>query len=230
MPRELSIIIAPPERIQAIQEGRMTQFRQVIDLPADVQWRFLKWNDDGCALFFTDTNPSHGAIIKPRYLVGDELWCKEIYGWAMNSHGHQCLCYKADDGPIEPQMMRLWDTEQKKWVLEETEESAWPPDKWNSSHCMPKDFARLWRRVTAVKDPHQIQNISEEDAIAEGIRIVHLPHKVTLYHVADWPDPMAADIPRGAFYNLWNRLHPKPGERWEDHPWVWPTVFERIER
>ena len=73
-------------------------------------------------------------------------------------------------------------------------------------------------RVTAVKDPHQIQNISEKDAIAEGFKISGKDGRSQGY---PWTE---------IFRAVWDNLHPKPGERWEDNCWVFGYEIERIER
>lgn len=55
---------------------------------------------------------------------------------------------------------------------------------------------------------HDLQSITDEDIIAEGIRD---------------PDP---DIRRASFRALWDSIHNKRGERWEDNPPVIALRFE----
>jgi len=50
----------------------------------------------------------------------------------------------------------------------------------------------------------QVQEISEADAIAEGVA-----------SVAEYCD-------------LWNTIHRRPGTRWSDNPWVWVYSFELV--
>lgn len=218
-------LISCAEMVRAFLECRKSQTRRIEGLKVlnsePNRWKLWRTYYNPLEYVFEDLkSPNQNKIkfVKPRLQVGDHVYIKETYGWAWNGHGHECLCYKADDGPTEPQIMRLWDTEQKKWVLEETEESAWPPDKWISSRFMPKLVARLWYRVAAVIDPQQIQAISEEDAIAEGM----------LAEGTELSNHKHADNPIEQFAQLWNRLHPHPGERWQDNPWHFPYVLERI--
>ncbi len=103
---------------------------------------------------------------------------------------------------------------------------------------------RLWLRVLDVKEPQRIRDISEEDAIAEGIyshavraapplhsEVLYVAPGVTMTSVGGEREK---DVPchhtaRAAFRVLWDSLHKKPGERWEDNPWVFPYVFKIIE-
>ena len=100
--------------------------------------------------------------------------------------------------------------------------------KRKSSRFMPKWAARIWREVAAIKDPHRLQDISPEECIAEGIE-VSTAHGEPAYYLYDerlhyTPSPVES------FQTLWDRLHPEPGERWGDNPWVLPYVLKIQEK
>ena len=71
----------------------------------------------------------------------------------------------------------------------------------------------------------RLQEISEADAIAEGL--IRYPMEgpaglfVDCWH---WLAGMADEEKYGSAVNayraLWNSLRDKPGERWEDNPWI----------
>jgi hypothetical protein len=62
-----------------------------------------------------------------------------------------------------------------------------------------------------------LQDISEKDAIAEGIRIGMTSNYSAFYSCAD------------AFKSLWNSINAKRGFGWETNPFVWVYEFKRVE-
>jgi hypothetical protein len=93
--------------------------------------------------------------------------------------------------------------------------------KWRPSIHMPRWASRLTLNVTGVR-AERLQDISEEDAKAEGI---------FYRHGAGWfysLDSLAYGSARKAFFALWDSInadkHP-----WESNPWVWVYEFEVAE-
>jgi hypothetical protein len=76
---------------------------------------------------------------------------------------------------------------------------------------MPRWAARITLRLTDVRI-QRLQNITEEDAIAEGVRCG-----------IDCPDH------RIAFGRLWNLINARRGHPWERNDHVWALTFERTE-
>ncbi len=79
---------------------------------------------------------------------------------------------------------------------------------------MPREAARIFLRVTGVR-VERLQELTLKDAEMEGM---------------DLRGPMFTD-----FVRLWNSTvprHPNKFKRypyyWEDNPWVWVILFERI--
>lgn len=102
-----------------------------------------------------------------------------------------------------------------------------------NSLFLPKRFARIWLRVTDVRCEH-VQEISEEDAMAEGIveieRSIRIHGRMNGYGVAGTKPEDAAITARYAYADLWNFINTAPGTRWEDNPIIWAYTFERIEK
>jgi hypothetical protein len=86
---------------------------------------------------------------------------------------------------------------------------------WRPSLHMPKWAARIWLQVTAAR-VERLRDITAEQAIAEGMQSNLREHD-------------AVESLRNDFAYLWNGLA-KPGNRWDDNPWVWVVEFKRIEK
>jgi len=91
-----------------------------------------------------------------------------------------------------------------------------------------RESSRLTLRVTDVR-VERVQDISEEDARAEGVT-GHDPEPVdeggTIYA---WPGRSSAPCPRAHFAHLWDSINGRrPGCSWADNPWTWAVSFERV--
>lgn len=85
---------------------------------------------------------------------------------------------------------------------------------------MPRWASRLTLTVTDVR-VQRLQEISEADAIAEGVDTA----EAIMAAVIGLENPLPPNPVVGAYAQLWNTLHDKPGERWEDDPWVVAVSF-----
>jgi hypothetical protein len=88
--------------------------------------------------------------------------------------------------------------------------------RWKPSIHMPKKAARIFLKVTDVR-VERLQDITEEDAIAEGM-------SKTLV------DGVVFISAKGNFHVFWDSLNIKRGYGWDTNPWVWVIEFEKIER
>ena len=152
----------------------------------------------------------------PPYAVGDRLWVKE----GLVRSGAGGVVYQADRCPV------MVDGESLTW--------RWKRDKLPSIF-MPKWAARIRRTVTAVR-AERLQDISEEDAIAEGVGAG--------WDIAagepGWPDyghirvvaggttfsDITQDTARMSYATLWDSINAKRGFRWDDNPWLFAYTFE----
>jgi len=154
----------------------------------------------------TQTRRCHA---KPRYAVGDLLWCREsswIFGrWVENG--------KTAKG------MLAWTFEAVGETVRFDEQTRLPRMQLGyhrrPSIFMPKWATREWLEVTDVRQ-ERVQEISEEDAKAEGVSIE--------IDGANW-----MTYTRG-FHNLWDSINgKKPGWAWHDNPVIFAYTFKRIE-
>lgn len=216
--------------VRAILEGRKTQTRRVIKpQPCIDEMNNFCWN----GLNFgqgTGLQPHVQALASPIPSIrtkrvhcpygaaGDRLWVRETFAqW----HGQELFsgrpwpltAYRAGRSwingncPGYAQGETFWEAPDDK-----------PEDvKWRPPIFMPRSASRILLEVTDVR-VQRVQDIGEEDAIAEGI-----------------PDPAAveespaADDARNDFRDLWDSINAKRGFGWKANPWVWAITFRRIE-
>jgi hypothetical protein len=85
---------------------------------------------------------------------------------------------------------------------------------------MPRWASRITLRITDIR-VERLQNISEEDAKAEGCESPLTGAEAP----AAGPGVFLADE-RTSFAILWNKIN-GPGA-WDENPWVWAISFERL--
>jgi hypothetical protein len=134
------------------------------------------------APFPADDEPTIRCRVYPTFQPGARLWVKETSG-EIDAHGGKVLVYRADDPPEVP-------------------------ERWCPSIHMRRSWCRVVLEVVAVR-AQRLQDISAEDAIAEGIG--------------------AAEAPRLSFGLLWDSINgERDGCSWAANPWVWAITFRRV--
>lgn len=135
--------------------------------------------------------------------VGDRLWVRET--WQINHVDY-------DRGPIPKTRPTdadiLYRADGEFWEQFEIDEGG---SVWRPSIFMPRWASRLTLEIAAVR-VERVQDISEEDCIAEGIT---------------WPN-VDLCTPRGEFSRLWSEINAKRGYGWESNPYVWAISYRRI--
>jgi DNA-directed RNA polymerase subunit H (RpoH/RPB5) len=208
--------------VQAILDGRKTQTRRVVKpQPYTVRkgkaWQkdyVTVWSDDFFEIVTTDKHPETGQqIVKPIKCpygqAGDVLWVRETWAHTsqlnINSEDvNYGYVYKADGQPWE-------------------DYEGW---RWRPSIHMPREAARLFLRITNVR-VERLQEISEEDAINEGVERKH-GNALEIQWKCYGNDNAAFFSPSYSFRTLWQSINGP--ESWEANPWVWVVEFERISR
>ncbi len=105
--------------------------------------------------------------------------------------------------------------------FEDADGWLWEP-KWMPSTHMPKELARIWLEVTGVR-VERLQDISNEDAIAEGVnRIAHGREGSYYSAIRNEQHPKNWICLDDAFRELWEST----GGNWDANPWVWAIDFK----
>jgi len=204
--------------VKAILAGRKTQTRRVI---RDDWWRCLSPNDED----------DRAKALKqcPYGQPGDELWVRET--WALDE------VFDQRKGSEANELFTRW--------YRADESKAGPSNcndrcgRWRSSRFMPRWASRL-QLVIRDRRLQRLQEISEEDAIAEGARHRFAGRNQYGQEREGWsfedPHPIDANQQHGygrclgsarfAFGNGWNCLNAKRAP-WLSNPFVWAITFER---
>jgi hypothetical protein len=74
--------------------------------------------------------------------------------------------------------------------------------------------SRIELEITKIH-AERLQDITAQDALAEGVRESHF------HQPADW-----MDVDR--YHELWNSINAKRGFGWDTNPYVWVVEFKRI--
>ena len=200
-------IIFCGEMVRAILDGRKTQTRRIIKRPARLDARYYPLRAAGRYWWGYEGFSTGLELVSPYgYPLASRLWVRET--WAV---APIAIHYRADNGfvsfPDEPRLFEYASTK-----------------GWRPSIHMPRWASRLTLRVTDVR-VQRVQDISEEDAIAEGVERVGDRYKGYMQVFGEDYCPATA---KTAFSQLWEVLNAKRGYGWDANPWVWAISFERV--
>lgn len=220
---EKPILFSGP-MVRAILDGRKTVTRRVLkpqpEKTPSGTWH-VPWQVGGGSIMGPDATDRCIAIEMEQGLrteVGDRLWVREAWR----------TLQKFDD--LSPRHLA---DDRSKVTYEadpERKNTLWAFGRLRASMHMPRWASRLTLEVTGVK-VERLQEISEEDALAEGVcQFVEDGDKVGWGNLA--ADDRAAIVrstygsARQAFRHLWETINGE--EAWDTNPWVVAVSFERV--
>lgn len=154
-----------------------------------------------------NTNPE---VRCPYGLPGDRLWVRETHAIMSTDPGTVSVAYR-ERVPVDK---TLADTDGGLDVIYVSDPTAWQwasahidCERWRPSIFMPRWASRITLEITDVR-VQRLQEISEEDAVAEG-------------------RAMAPNAPCGYFPETWESIN---GEgSWDANPWVWALTFKKVQ-
>lgn len=207
--------------IRALLEGRKTQTRRVVKPQPPVGHVYV--GRVLCSTHRADEGKwtwavEQAAMLRDAHRVrcpygqpGDLLWVRETFrgargydGMPPSKWGNKPIWYSADGDPDA----------QRWWHLS---------DRGKPGIHMPRWASRLTLRITDVR-VERLQNISEADAIAEGISPKWEPgcSGRLMEAIGGFSFRPAAS----AYADLWESIN-GPGS-WDANPWVWAISFDVI--
>lgn len=215
--KERPILFSGP-MVRAIIEGRKIQTRRVYQ-PTHIArgCRTLRWENQSAEELMR-------VGICPYGLVGDRLWVRERWAEVM-----RCGCPKGGFGGViyhADEVVRHSIEEVNGGDRYRTEPCpAHAPvmvGRWRPSIHMPRWASRILVDVVSIR-AERVQDISEEDAIAEGIDAV--ANRVHTFPIAEDPRPLT--VRQRLYAMLWNSINGTTNP-WASNPWVWVVEFARV--
>jgi hypothetical protein len=212
--------------VKAILDGRKTQTRRNIKnvelRPSKNEGRFnFSYErktrfEAGVNLTLESLNLPFTGILDlcPYGKPGDLLWVRET--WLKLDRDHVITsqyAYKSNGDPNTEDLRKDYIKSGRNY-------------KWKPSIHMPKDAARIWLMVEEVR-VERLQDISEEDAIAEGIGTTNgIPVGLTSHYLDYLNNRNCYSSPFNSFQSLWASINGE--ESWNANPWVWVVKFRVI--
>lgn len=139
------------------------------------------------------------------YFIGRQLWVRETW------QGFRQVSYEYDEWE------EIENSEDRKnyegcwsWVYKADGKNF--PEKWFPSIHMPRWASRIQLEITDIR-VERLQDISEEDALAEGTTPAYIGNGLSEMYIT-------------AFKELWCEIN--GADSWNENPWVWVVEFERI--
>lgn len=201
-----------------------TQTRRVLDMPP---MAFdAVFNDDGVWHIGDATTGHYYAKLPVRCRVGDRLWVREAWR-AQQAFDYLSPVEIGEEATSEtgsPWCPVFYEADQR---CDGSSVDIWqqsPPGRLRRGMHMPRWASRITLTVTEVR-VQRLQDISEDDAIAEGIeRCPHGNEDQWLDYpagssAAGWTDP------RDSYRTLWDTLNAARGYGWDTNPWICAITF-----
>ena len=149
------------------------------------------------------------------------LWVKETWKPHYDCMLGTCVRYRADGLNVKP---TLWDHDQGGWCEMNEETTQWRP-----SIFMPRWASRLTLEIVKVR-VERLQDISEEDVRAEGIKTSvgsgMIEGEVAYHFTTNSGYCRGLAGARLAYSDLWESIN-GPGS-WAKNPWVWVIEFKKL--
>lgn len=205
--KERPILFSAP-MVRAILEGRKTQTRRIVKLTDSGRVKAV-----GSARNWHLDDPN-AYLACPYGQPGDRLWVRETF-LEIGNLDPGFIVYRADYPECVPD------------GLENIPSAS--AIKWKPSIHMPRSASRMTLEITNIR-VERLNDISEEDAIAEGVDHRECPTYQSpeqLEHMIRFGSyAWTIDYP-GGFKSLWESINGE--DSWGANPWVWVIEFERIE-
>ncbi|MXS94422.1 ASCH domain-containing protein [Serratia marcescens] len=218
-------VIFNGEMVRAILDGRKTQTRRALNWKRQPYTEIAE-RDDGSLWPWAEDGERGGDIwfSCPFGEVGDRLWVRETWqgplvdeehldDYRANADKFQTpeFCEYAADGGARPEFCDLDDNARQGW---------------RPSIHMPRWASRITLEITAVR-VERLNDISEEDAEAEGIDMEALYDSQDCYDCIADHNMTGRPTVTGAFKYLWESIYGV--DSWNANPWVWVIEFRRVE-
>lgn len=195
------------EMVRSILCDAKTQTRRIVKDAA------LDWLETG---FNPDFVAQKDNGLSPYGYAGDRLWVKETH-WRDDEDGS--ILYAADKDSFELIQQNKRETGLKKY-------------NWKPSIFMRREYSRINLEITGLRI-ERLQDISESDAIAEGVELDAMPaNKSKTSAECLWRDYTCAAVSmpsaKESYRTLWESIN--GAGSWDLNPWVWVIEFKKEDK
>lgn len=166
----------------------------------------------------------------PYGVKGDRLWVRETWAPVQPLVSGELQYDSARLVEIDGYPIEVWyRADGELGVLAYVVEDG---PRWKPSIHMPRSASRITLEITDVR-LQRLQDISEEDAIAEGVEPLDIGCRIYrdyLGHGGDYPgsDYLGFKNPIDSFRTLWDSIYSDRSFSWDSNPWVWVIEFKKI--
>jgi len=226
------------DMVRAILDGRKTQTRRVMrSQPADdVKALVPRTTHAGNVLWGERVGTCYvqSAYRCPYGVVGDRLWVREAWRTRVSLDGKNATQIQEaanEAGYKKPHYCPIKyeaDGTETAWGNRDMQDFGdW--GRYRHARFMPRWASRIDLEIVGIR-VERVQEISEADAMAEGIERVGgtfscCPWRNYLRGTPGEMD-MECSCPRRSFQTLWDSINgAKPGWSWADNPYVWVVEF-----
>ncbi|WP_205956746.1 hypothetical protein [Pantoea stewartii] len=239
-------ILLNAEMVRAVLDGRKTQTRRIMkNQPVPSKTRegdfWFSCNKMCSMVHVSDFIPGncvnlpdaheYFSMCCPFGAVGDRLWVRESF------YEHGCWQgggYDPEDSYFVSDKQVLYPADGIQRPSERKRDDFW---RSRPSIHMPRWASRITLEITGVR-VERLNNISEADAIAEGLAEISKDGRIYKYGVPDrdgypgtddygWPWHEWERYPISAYSKLWKSIYGE--ESWQANPWVWVIEFKHVE-
>lgn len=231
--------------VRAILDGLKTQTRRELKVPSDTVFSYkTEWKN---TYTFSQQEGTATKIftVKAPYKVGDIIYVRETWAEVFEIE-------YIDFGVCEREIKNISDCisnfgsisktqvgmssrfappnaeERMRYIVYKAENLEYANKKykllWNPSIHMPKEYARLFLRVKDVRI-ERLNEISEEDALAEGILRIDEDDGLWYPDYIKWG--RLYKYAKSSFQTLWESIY---GNGSFDNRYVWVIEFEQISK
>jgi hypothetical protein len=213
-------LLFTPEMALAVMAGRKTQTRRVV--PGTIKpCRVL---DDTASYLVTPTKAT-----PPRPLPGD--FCQVSVGDVVCLLTTWAVAKKYDRVKPSKLPKKAWATLWHAGMTKRKPLCNVPPlGRSRPGRFLPNSMRHLmqWLKIEDV-DVQRVRQITDADAIAEGVKSVNGSLNMWAYYHPEGIDPaMVCGTPRRSFRSLWNSINAARGKSWASNPQVFVIKFVKV--
>lgn len=230
---EKPILFSTP-MIRALLSGKKTQTRRIMkpqmeygDQCGFPSWYFPSGRESGILY----PNGKEEILLKCPYgQPGSRLWVRETFAIVPRTAYARSIDVQ--------QVIRKDDPYNHDAAVFRADWDLSPPGRWRASIHMPRWASRIILEITDIR-VERLQDISEEDAVAEGLTAITKDNGRTVkYGIPDrdglpgtdntgWPWTRWTIDPRIAYMRLWEDINGLGS--WNINPFVWCLTFREVQ-